>query len=52
MNPETRRLVQVMPDDAKKTNAVFEMFLGEGLRERKNYIEENGYKYIDMTEVV
>jgi len=52
MNPETRRLVQVMPGEAAETSAMFEMFLGEGLRERKNYIEENGYKYIDMTEVV
>jgi DNA gyrase subunit B len=52
MNPESRRLVQVLPGEAAAVAAMFEMFMGEGLKERKGYIEENGYRYIDMTEVV
>ena len=50
MNPETRRLVQVIPDDAAKTAEMFEMLLGDNLKGRKNYIEEFGHLYIDLTE--
>jgi len=28
MNPETRRLIQVVPDDIKKTEEFFDLFLG------------------------
>ena len=31
MNPETRRLIKVMPEDAKRTAEVFEMLLGDDL---------------------
>ncbi len=51
MNPETRRLIQVCPEDVKKTAAVFDMLLGDDLSGRKKHIEENGYKYIDLTEL-
>ena len=52
MNPETRRLIKVMPDDAQKTMEVFELLLGDNLAGRKEHIAENGYKYIDMTDVM
>lgn len=51
MNPETRKLVMVMPEDVKKTAEVFEMLLGDNLRGRKEHIENNGHKYIDLTEL-
>ncbi len=51
MSPETRRLVQVTPTDAKKTKDAFELFLGENLSGRKEFIEENGHKYIDLSDV-
>ena len=51
MNPETRRLVQVMPDDAEETARVFDLLLGDNLAGRKDYIAENGYKYLDMIDV-
>ncbi|HOM01536.1 MAG TPA: toprim domain-containing protein [Acetivibrio sp.] len=51
MNPETRRLIQVVPDDIKKTEEFFDLFLGDNLPGRKSYIEENGYKYLDMIDV-
>ncbi|MCL2284821.1 MAG: toprim domain-containing protein, partial [Firmicutes bacterium] len=50
MNPETRRLIQVIPDDAKKTAEMFEMLLGDNLRGRKEFIEEFGHLYIDLSE--
>ena len=52
MNPRTRKLVQVMPEDEEKTREMFEMLLGDNLKARKNYIEEFGHLFIDLTEVV
>ena len=51
MNPETRKLVQVMPDDIHRTELMFDLLLGDNLQGRKGYIEENGYKYLDMIDV-
>lgn len=51
MNPKTRKLVQVLPEDIEKTKEMFEMLLGDNLKGRKEYIEQNGYKYIDLTDV-
>lgn len=51
MNPDTRKLILVMPEDVKRTQEVFEMLLGDNLKGRKKHIEENGYKYIDLTEI-
>ena len=47
MNPETRRLIRVMPEDAEETAQVFDLLLGDNLQGRKDYIAENGYKYLD-----
>jgi len=52
MNPETRKLIQVKPTDAAKTQEMFELMLGDNLRGRKLFIEEFGHKYIDLTETV
>jgi DNA gyrase subunit B len=51
MNPETRRLIQVVPDELGRTAEVFDLLLGENLPGRKNFIEENGYKYLDMLDI-
>ena len=51
MNPETRRLIKVMPDQAEETARVFDLLLGDNLSGRKDYIAENGYKYMDMIDV-
>ena len=51
MNPETRRLIKVMPEDAQRTAEVFDLLLGDNLAGRKDYIAENGYKYMDMIDV-
>ena len=51
MNPETRRLIKVMPDDEESTLRMFDLLLGDNLQGRKDYIAENGAKYIDLTDV-
>ncbi len=51
MNPATRRLIQVMPDDLERTEQVFDLLLGDNLQGRKDFIEENGDKYLDMLDV-
>ncbi len=51
MNPETRRLIKVMPEDAEMTAEVFEMLLGDNLAGRKDYITEHGYLYLDDTDI-
>lgn len=51
MNPATRRLIQVMPDDAEQTARIFDILLGDNLSGRKDYIVENGAKYIDDLDV-
>ena len=47
MNPETRRLIKVMPQDAERTSRMFDMLLGDDLQGRKDFIFENGYMYLD-----
>lgn len=51
MNPESRRLIQVMPDDALKMEAQFDCLLGSNLPARKQFIEDNGHRYLDMLDI-
>ena len=51
MNPETRRLIKVMPEDMTLTQQVFDLLLGDNLQGRKDHIAENGYKYLDQLDV-
>jgi len=51
MNPETRRLILVTPDDVQRTQEMFELLLGENLAGRKEFIAEEGYKYLDLTDI-
>ncbi len=51
MNPETRKLVLVMPEDVEKTQRMFDLLLGDNLQGRKDFIEKFGYKYIDLSEM-
>ncbi len=51
MNPDTRRLIKVMPEDAEKMAAVFDLLLGDDLLGRKNHIAENGYKYLELADI-
>lgn len=51
MSPETRRLIRVLPEDAEETARVFDLLLGDNLAGRKDYIAENGHRYLDMIDV-
>ena len=51
MNPETRRLIRVMPADVERTAAVFDLLLGDNLQGRKDHIAENGYKYLELADI-
>ncbi len=51
MNPGTRRLIKVLPEDAERTSEMFDLLLGDNLQGRKDYISENGYLYIDEADI-
>ncbi len=51
MNPATRRLIKIMPEDEQKTYEMFNVLLGDDLAGRKRFIAENGYKYVDIADV-
>ena len=51
MNPATRRLIKVMPEDAIRTAEVFDLLLGDNLAGRKEHIAESGHLYIDLADV-
>ena len=51
MNPKTRRLIKVSPEDAAATEAMFTLLLGDNLEGRKSYIAQNGSQYLDELEL-
>ena len=51
MNPETRRLIKVMPEDVERTAQVFDLLLGDDLQGRKTHIADNGYKYLELADI-
>ena len=51
MNPASRRLIKVLPTDMKLTLDTFELLLGDNLDGRKNFISENGWRYIEMADI-
>lgn len=51
MNPETRRLVKVTPESPQKTSEIFDLLLGDNLAGRKEFITEQGAKYIELADI-
>lgn len=51
MNPATRRLIQVIPEDNELTRASFELLLGDNLDGRKEHIANNGHIYLDQLDL-
>ena len=51
MNPATRRLIKVTPDDAEQTSKFFDLLMGDDLEGRKDYISNYGYLYLDAADV-
>lgn len=52
MNPKTRRLIKVEPDSVHSLmEERFELFMGDDLQGRKDFIAENGHMYIDLADI-
>ncbi len=51
MNPESRKLIQVIPELPAVMEEKFNLLLGDNLAGRKIYIQENSYKYLEMADV-
>jgi len=51
MNPETRRLIKVLPEDINRTQEVFDLLLGDNLAGRKEFIAEHGHEYVDLLDI-
>lgn len=51
MNPATRRLIKVMPEDAEATARMFELLEGDNLQGRKEHIADNGYKFLELADI-
>ena len=52
MNPQTRRLIQVKPEEDIRMQEMFDLLLGDNLPGRKVHIKENGHLWMDMLDVV
>lgn len=52
MNPDTRRLIKVTPTDAERTKTMFDVLLGNDLEGRKDFIRENGSRYLDAADIM
>ena len=51
MNPETRRLIRVMPEEAEATAAMFDLLLGDNLQGRKEHIASEGHRFLDLADI-
>ncbi|MBN2897860.1 MAG: DNA topoisomerase [Clostridia bacterium] len=51
MNPETRRLIQILPDDMEHTKQVFDILLGDDLAGRKDFIVEHGERFLELLDL-
>ncbi len=51
MNPATRRLIKVVPEDAERTAEMFDLLEGDNLQGRKDHIAENGYRFLELADI-
>jgi DNA gyrase subunit B len=51
MNPQTRRLIKVIPSDAVDTSNLIDILLGDNLAGRKDIIAEKGSLYLELADV-
>ena len=47
MNPASRRLIKVNPEEADRTAQMFDLLLGDNLAGRKEHIAQHGAEYLD-----
>ncbi len=51
MNPETRRLIKVMPEEAEATARMFDLLLGDNLTGRKDHIANEGHRFLELADL-
>lgn len=51
MNPATRRLIRVTPENMERTAYMFDVLLGDDIQGRKQYIADNGGMYMEMLDL-
>ncbi len=51
MSPETRRLIKVMPETLEATQNMFDILLGDDLKGRKQFIADEGHKYLELADM-
>ncbi len=51
MSPDSRRLIQVMPDDLDHTQKTFDVLLGDDLDGRKKFIATHGHEYLELLDL-
>ena len=51
MNPDTRKLIRVMPEDVERTAQMFDLLLGDTLAGRKAHIAECGSQFLDLADI-
>lgn len=51
MDPRTRRLIQITPEDEYKTSVMFNTLLGDDITARKDFISAYGAKYLDLADI-
>ncbi|MDD6785881.1 MAG: toprim domain-containing protein, partial [Eggerthellales bacterium] len=51
MNPETRRLIKVLPEDVVRMESMFNLLLGTDDEGRKRHIAEHGKEYLDQLDL-
>lgn len=50
MHPATRRLIRIMPEDEQRTYDMFDVLLGDNITGRKEFITQNGAKYLNLAD--
>ena len=51
MNPKSRRLIRINPEDEQATYFMFNTLLGDDLASRKEYISKYGAEFIDLADI-
>ena len=51
MNPQTRKLILVQPEEELATSMMFDMLLGDNLKARKEHIENHGHEFIELCDI-
>ena len=51
MNPESRKLIRVMPEDVERTAQMFDLLLGDNLAGRKEHIAMFGSQFLDLADI-